>query len=153
MKKILLTNGGFVKVDDDDHAFLSEFRWRKKASHGGTQFHAVRDVNLGGRKVTVRMHRLITEASPEHIVFHVNNDGLDNRKRNLQARPIRPWTTRAKTSAFKGVRDVAEGEYVAEIDFTGNTYRLGTFTSPKDAALAYDEAARGLYGSNARTNF
>ena len=153
MKRIPLTNGGVVKVDDDDFDYLNQFKWRGKKSDGGKQTHAVRDVNLGGRKVTVRMHRLLTEASADHIVYHVNGNGLDNRKRNLNARPIRPWTTRAKTSAFRGVRDAGSSEFVAEIEFIGTTYLLGTFAEPEAAARAYDKAARDLYGSNARTNF
>ena len=153
MKRIPLTNGGSVRVDDDDFAYLSEFTWRGKKSDGGNQTHAVRDVRLGGRKVTVRMHRLLTEAGPEQIVFHVNGDGLDNRKRNLQSRQIKPWTTRAAVSALRGVRDVGGGEFVAEIDFTGSTYRLGTYATPEAAARAYDRAATDIYGSNARTNY
>lgn len=153
MKKIPLTNGGFVKVDDDDFEYLSEFKWRGKQSDGGRQRHAVRDVTLGDKKVTVRMHRLLTEATPDDIVHHVNGDGLDNRKRNLQSRPIRPWTGRADSAAFRGVSDVSRDRFKATIDFTGNDYVLGEYPSPEAAAHAYDRAARELYGSNARTNF
>lgn len=153
MKKIPLTNGGFVKVDDDDFDYLSEFKWRGKYSDGGKQRHAVRDVTLGDKKVTVRMHRLLTEATRDDIVHHVNDDGLDNRKRNLQSRPIRPWTGRADTAALRGVTDVARDCYKASIDFTGAEYIIGEFGTPEDAARAYDQAARNLYGSNARTNF
>jgi hypothetical protein len=153
MKKIPLTNGGHATVDDDDYAYLSEFSWRGKQSDGGKERHAVRDVRLGKTRVTVRMHRLITEASTADIVHHVNDNGLDNRKRNLQARPIRPWTTRASTSALRGVRDVGGGEFKAEIDFTGRCHQLGVFGTPEEAAQAYDRSARDLYGSNARTNF
>ena len=153
MKRITLTNGGFVKVDNDDFDYLSEFKWRGKQSDGGKQCHAVRDVSLGKKKVTVRMHRLLTEAGSTDLVFHVNEDGLDNRKRNLQSRPIRPWTGRADTAALRGVTDVAKDCYRASVDFTGVDYTLGEFTTHEDAARAYDRAARNLYGSNARTNY
>ena len=103
MKKIPLSNGGSVLVDNVDYDYLSEFAWRKKKSHGGTQYHAVRDVTIGDKKITIRMHRLITEAESKDIVFHVNDNGLDNRRGNLQARQIRPWTGRANNSAFRGV--------------------------------------------------
>jgi hypothetical protein len=153
MKKIPLTNGGIVKVDNDDFEYLSEFNWRGKDSDGGKQRHAVRDVTLGTKKVTIRMHRLLTEAGTTDLVFHVNENGLDNQKRNLQSRPIRPWTGRADTAALRGVSDLAKDRFAATIEFTGGDYSLGEFPTPEAAARAYDKAARNLYGSNARTNY
>ena len=153
MKKIPLTNGGIVTIDDDDYKYLSEFSWRGKKSDGGKQRHAVRDVRLGTTKITIRMHRLIAEAGTNDIVHHVNGNGLDNRKRNLQARLIRPWTTRAQNAAFRGVINLPAEEFKAEIEFTGGTYSLGIYETPEEAAVAYDTAAIDLYGSSARTNF
>jgi hypothetical protein len=153
MKKIPLTNGGTVAVDDDDYKYLSEFSWRGKKSDGGKQRHAVRDVRLGSTKITIRMHRLIAEAGTDDIVHHVNGNGLDNRKRNLQARLIRPWTTRAKNAAFRGVQNLSASEFQAEIEFIGTQYILGVYESPNEAARVYDTAAIDLYGSSARTNF
>ena len=153
MKKIPLTNGGVVTVDDDDYEFMNQFSWRGKASDGGSSRHAVRDVKLGAKKVTVRMHRLITEADTDTFILHVNGDGLDNRKRNLQPRQIRPWTARADSSAFRGVEQIRGNLWGATIDFVGTKYDLGDFPHPEKAARAYDKAALDLYGSNARTNF
>jgi len=99
------------------------------------------------------MHRLITVAESKDIVFHVDGNGLNNRKRNLQARQIRPWTTRSDTSALRGVTQITNDTYLAEIEFTGTNYELGEYASPEAAGRAYDKAARDIYGSDARTNF
>nr|QGW58254.1 dehydration-responsive element-binding protein 2A [Stevia rebaudiana] len=56
---------------------------------------------------------------------------------------------------FRGVRQRTWGKWVAEIrePNRGKRLWLGTFGSAVQAALAYDEAARAMYGSCARLNF
>ncbi|XP_022873225.1 ethylene-responsive transcription factor RAP2-4-like [Olea europaea var. sylvestris] len=56
---------------------------------------------------------------------------------------------------FVGVRQRPSGRWVAEIkdSYRGVRLWLGTYDTPEEAALAYDEAARVLRGENARTNF
>ena len=56
--------------------------------------------------------------------------------------------------SFRGVRQRTWGKWVAEIrePNRGKRLWLGTFGSAVDAALAYDEAARAMYGSSARIN-
>ncbi|KAG0481918.1 hypothetical protein HPP92_010002 [Vanilla planifolia] len=56
---------------------------------------------------------------------------------------------------FVGVRQRPSGRWVAEIKDTTQKIRmwLGTFETAEEAALAYDEAACLLRGSNTRTNF
>ncbi|KAF3441183.1 hypothetical protein FNV43_RR15095 [Rhamnella rubrinervis] len=56
---------------------------------------------------------------------------------------------------FVGVRQRPSGRWVAEIKDSSQRVRLwlGTYDTPEEAARAYDEAARALRGSNARTNF
>lgn len=56
---------------------------------------------------------------------------------------------------FKGVRQRTWGKWVAEIREPNRGARLwlGTFDNSQSAALAYDKAARRLYGTDAKVNF
>ncbi|KAG6510981.1 dehydration-responsive element-binding protein 2E-like [Zingiber officinale] len=82
---------------------------------------------------------------------------------NLRKAPLRPWKkgpARGKggpqnaSCEYRGVRQRTWGKWVAEIREPKKRTRLwlGSFATAEEAALAYDEAARRLYGPDAYVN-
>lgn len=85
MKRIKLTKGSFVIVDDDDFEKLNQLKWHLSDTGYAVRRIQMRDNLLGGVfSVTIRMHRLIMN-TPEHLFCdHINRCRLDNRKKNLR---------------------------------------------------------------------
>ena len=82
---------------------------------------------------------------------------------NNRKSPLKPWKkgpTRGKggpqnaTCEYRGVRQRTWGKWVAEIREPKKRTRLwlGSFATAEEAAMAYDEAARRLYGPDAYLN-
>ena len=96
------------------------------------------------------MHRMLVDASPGQEVDHKDNDGLNNRRRNLRPCAHREnmanqVVTRRNKLGVKGV--VARcGKFVASIEVNRKTIHLGTFNTLEEAAAAYRGAARLLHG-------
>jgi hypothetical protein len=60
----------------------------------------------------------------------------------------------ATTSRFKGVSKHSQNRsWVAQLHAKGTTVNAGSYKTPLAAALAYDEAARAMYGDFAFVNF
>jgi hypothetical protein len=106
------------------------------------------------------LHQLVLgKLSSGKEVDHKNGDGLDCQKGNLRAATHQQNGANLKKqkrnkSGFKGVwywRKV--GKYQAYITKRKSRKHLGLFESAIEAAKAYDEAAKELFGEFAKTNF
>ncbi len=164
MKLIPLTQGQSVKVDNRDYAWLSGFKWcAYRRSNTVARFYAVRSTSKFG---IVYMHRMILGLGrgDHRESDHINGNGLDNRRNNLRicnhSENLRNLTAKKHSkTGFKGVffyqrRPTHSPKWISEIRVNGKTTRLGSyFTSPEDAAKAYDEAAIRLHGEFAKLNF
>lgn len=83
MKKIFLSGprgaGKTVLVDDDDYEKYRNTKWN--LSDTG---YAVIRKKIGGKKKTLRLHRLIMNCPDGMVVDHLNGNPLDCRKSNLR---------------------------------------------------------------------
>jgi len=88
-------------------------------------------------------------------VDHKNNNKLDNRKSNLRFVTMKQNAQNSvkqknATSDYIGVRRAGKGRNCWKARIGGE--HLGSFEFEIDAAFAYDEAARRIYGPDAKVN-
>lgn len=74
MKEILLKDGEFALVDDEDYQKLVTFRWRNQQGYAKC---GIWDKTLK-RSRTVAMHRIILNPAGTMQVDHINGNRLDN---------------------------------------------------------------------------
>lgn len=160
MKEIPLTQNKVALIDDEDYESLSRFKWF--ARWDGHNWYAGRKIRRpDGERRTVFMHKEIIGTTTSIKIDHKDGDGLNNTRHNL-----RPATTqqnncnnrirRDNTSGYKGVNLRKEKhcrKWQASIRVNRKRKHLGYYDTPQEAALAYDVAARELFGEFARTNF
>ena len=104
------------------------------------------------------MHSIINKTPSSHDTEHKNGKGLDNQKENLRTATRSQNNQNRKiveggTSKYKGVCVPPVGNPCATITLNGKSINLGSFNFERKAALAYDNAAKELFGDFARTNF
>jgi hypothetical protein len=156
MKFIILTNGHKAIVDDEDYDHLKQYNWYAFKPYKIT--YAVRKGKRGER-LTVRMHRQIMQVTKNQTIDHINGNGLDNRKINLRLcdastnQANMRSTYNKKTSEYKGVSwNRNEKSWVSQIQYQKRKFFLGYYKSEKEAAIAYNAAARVLFGEFAHLN-
>lgn len=159
-RKIPLTQGKFALVDPQDYERLAKYKWH--LSKSPTNLYAARwqRAGPGGRRKKIWMHREVIDI-PEHLFCdHANGKGLDNRRANLRPATVSQnlcnrQKTKSKTcSKYKGLEfDEIQKKWKARIQYNGRKIYLGSFVSEIDAAKAYDEKAKVLFGQFARYNF
>jgi hypothetical protein len=162
MKKIPLTQGQFALVDDEDFDWLMQWKWHahqdsttRKSST--CKFRVERTQRVHGKVKTIVLARQIMEFPLGKQIDHVNLDPLDNRRSNLRiclpAENARNQNLRINNSSgFKGV-SWWQNKWVSSIRLNRKSHYLGRFDSAREAAAAYNGAARVLHGEFAKLNF
>lgn len=144
---IELTAGYSALIDEEDVGLLCG---RSFYAHKARSNVYARNRELG------YLHQLVCKARPGWVVDHMNRHSLDCRRNNLRIAGYDANAQNASyhnsTTGFRGVT-LDRGKYRARICAGGETKSLGFFTTPEDAARAYDSAALTIYGEFAWTNF
>lgn len=153
MKEIPLTQGKVALVDDEDYDWLNQWKWY--AAKTPTTYYATRGYFKQGKRHGVVMHRLILNVPSGLGTDHKDRNGLNNQRSNLRIATIRQNSRNRKRNNGKRYIGVffKSGKYEASLTTDCKTYYLGRFVSEIEAAKAYDEMAKKMYGEFANLNF
>lgn len=162
MKEIQLSQGQSALVDDEDYDFLIQWKWHaRKAKVKGKEYsyYARRNVWDGATNHTILMHREILCPANDEWIDHKDRNGLNNQRKNLRfcnrfTNAFNQETSNQKTkSKYRGVtQNKGCKSFVATLVYKGKRFYLGSYSSAKEAALAWNEAAIRYYGEFARLN-
>jgi hypothetical protein len=160
---IPLTRGQNAIVDTADYNWLNQWNW-SALPHRSGKFYAMRNGYTKGKKncETILMHRVILGCKDDELGDHKDHNTLNNRKSNLRItnyvgngrNSVKKSTN---TTGFRGITSYITRRnikrWVARIrDGKTNSY-IGCYESAKEAAKAYDEAAKRIHGEFASLNF
>lgn len=159
MKEIQLTQGYIALVDDEDYDRVNDFKWQIHKNKNN--LYARRSIfkGLPKRKV-IYLHRFILSVEDENIdVDHRDNYGLNCQKYNMRIctrsqNLMNRRKTKNCTSKYKGVYfNKQSNKFIAHIQFNKIRIHLGYFKNEIEAAKAYDEKAKELFGEFIKLNF
>jgi hypothetical protein len=159
-RKIPLTQGKFAIVDPQDYERLAKYKWHLSKSPTSSYAARRQYSGPGGLRKKIWMHREVIDIPKHMLCDHVNGNGLDNRAANLRPATIsqnlcnRPKTKARTRSKYKGLEwDKIQRKWKVRVQHNGRKIYLGSFAKEIDAAKAYDEKAKVLFGQFAYLNF
>lgn len=146
----------YVKIDDEDYDKLSSYRW-----YFNTRRYPITDIWQKDKQKNKRvlLHRMVLGVTDSKIfVDHINHDVLDARKENLRVCSHKENNRncvgqKSRKGLYKGVYETKYNSWVAIIIVDSKSICIGTYYNQKDAALAYDKAAREHFKDFACLNF
>jgi len=159
MKRIKLTQGKFVLIDDRDFEKIRKFKWC--AEKFGNTYCAMTNVRdkIKKRQKHIKMHRLIMslDFGDKRCIDHINSNGLDNRRVNLRICTHQMNCCSQKiskhSSKYKGVYWYKfTKKWKAQICINYRKKHLGYFNSEIEAGRKYNEVAKKYFGDYAKLN-
>lgn len=163
MKEIPLSQGQFAIVDDDDFDLVSQFKWsamRRELKNGYVMFYAFRVVWGKGQHTQQKifLHRFLMNPPKGMIVDHINRNPLDCRRENMRIATMQQNRFNSYCGNPTGLKGVFHYKhrkypYKSVLIHNGKRYFFGPFATKEEAARAYDEKAKEVFGEFAYLNF
>jgi DUF4097 and DUF4098 domain-containing protein YvlB len=153
MRIIPLTKGKLAIVDDNDYDWAMQWKWQ--VSSEGYAVRSAHDIKYGKK---VRMHRALVNAPDGFEVDHINGNRLDNRRQNLRICTHKDnqrnmSKKRGASSIYKGVHwNSRDKRWIVKIKTNEKQVCVGRYKLEVEAAIAYNNAAKKIYGEFARLN-
>lgn len=157
MKKIPLTQNKFALVDNEDYEYINQWKWYHNGRYAARGKYYKKICGKPTSRI-IFMHRIINKTPDDMRTDHINGEKLDNRKSNLRPcsnseNSMNKISQKNSSSKFKGVsRHRINKKWQTHIKINGKGKYLGCFTSEKQAAQAYNVAAKELFGEFAKLN-
>ena len=163
MKKIKLgTKDIYTVVDDQDFELASKYPWYASIRKKDGYIRVVCKKQVNNVKFHYILSRVIMNPPKGLMVDHINGDTLDNRRQNLRlATHQQNCQNRKKASKVNNYKGVylckrsykLNKPWQALTDYHKKKVHIGMFATEIEAAKAYDERAKDLFGEFARLNF
>ncbi len=139
---IYLTQGQFTIVDDENHGWLSKYKWCAFWNKYTKSFYAARTARgEDGKRHLIYMAREILglKYGDKRQADHINHHTLDNRIINLRivTQQQNQWNQKNPKGYYW---DKRREKYRAHIRFNGKDIHLGYFLTTKEAHEAYLQA-------------
>lgn len=147
-EKIQLTQRKYTIIDTNMFDYLNQWKWYY---HLG---YAIRGDYSTGKRINIRMHRLIINPPHDMDIDHINGDKLDNRRKNLRLATSSQNLANMK-KIIKGIQRTKwnnNDRWRARIKVNYKSISLGCFATKLEAIKAYNEAAKRYFGEFARLN-
>lgn len=143
-KRILLTQGQYAIVDNEDFEWLSKHKWCAFWDKDVKSFYAIRNSKIkNGKRNRISMAREILELrhGDKHQADHINHNTLDNRRMKL--RIVTNQQNHFNEKNPKGYSwDKNIKKYHASIGLNNKQIYLGLFHTAKEARNAYLNAKK-----------
>lgn len=154
MAEIKLSQNKIAIIDDEDYVRVSSLKW---FAHKRTnKFYA----ETARNEKHMHLHRFILGINDRSIIIdHIDGDSLNNKKSNLRICTVSQNSFNKKpysNSPIKGIKGVSFikriNKWRAQIQANKKKIYIGVYNTHIDAAIAYNERAKELFGEYAYLN-